>query len=354
MTHRLVAPGGVAAIAVGALASMLLACQTQSVGVKPAADATTWTLPRTPDGQPDLQGMWLNYEATPFEAPEASRARAAADAGERPPAAARGGAGGRGAEIAGGRGGGGAAAGAGGAPIFGGGSQRRPLVPPRGSMVVDPPNGIVPVMPWAEQKRAYDLAHVNDSWEHLSTWERCITRGPGAMFPTNADSAYQIVQTPGYVTIVYEILNAPRIVPVDGSSHLPSNVRLWNGDSRGHWEGNTLVVDITNYNDKGSIATNAAALRIRGIPHSEALHVVERFTRVSDDTINYEATIEDPKVYTAPWKVAGPLTRDDTYKMYESACHEGNQLYVETTLAAGRVQEKANTNTEAATKATGR
>ena len=318
MTRRLMAWVGVAAIAVGMFASILLAGQTQSVGAKPAAGKQPWTAPRTPDGQPDLQGTWLNYEATPFEA----------------------------REVAGGPGGGGEAA--------GGGGQRKPLVPPRRSMVVDPPSGIVPVMPWAEQKRAYDLAHVNDSWEHLSTWERCITRGPGGMFPTNADSAYQIVQAPGYVAIVHEILNAPRIIPVDGSSHLPPNVRLWNGDSRGHWEGDTLVVDITNFNDKGSIATNAAALRIRGIPHSEALHVVERFTRVSDDTINYEATIEDPKVYTAPWKVAGPLTRDDTYKMYESACHEGNQLFMETTLGAGRAKDKANTNTEAASKPTGR
>ena len=337
MTHRFMPPGTLIAIAVGALTSMLLGCQTQSVGVNPAADATTWTAPRTPDGQWDLQGTWLNYETTPFEAPGA-----AAEGGEGPPAAGARGRAGGGAGIAAGRGGGGGeAAGAGGAPIFGAGGQRKPLVPARRSMVVDPPNGIVPVMPWAEQKRAYDLAHVNDSWEHLSTWERCITRGPGRMFPTVADSAYQIVQTPGYVTIVHEIMNAPRIIPVDGSSHLPSHIRLWNGDPRGHWEGKTLVVDSTNFNDKGSIATNAPAQRIRGIPHSEALHVVERFTRVSNDTINYEVTIEDPKVYTAPWKVAGPLTRDDTYTMYESACHEGNQTYIETTLNAGRLQDKA-------------
>ena len=317
--HRFVVWIGVAAIVVGAFASMLLAGQAQSGGGKPAPGTKTWTVPHTPDGQPDLQGMWLNYEATSFEAPEASGALAGAGTDENPPAAAR----------------------AGGAAIFGGGGQRSPLVPRRRSMVVDPPNGIVPVLPWAEQKRAYDLAHVNDSWEHLTTWERCITRRPGGMFPTAADSAYQIVQAPGYVVIVHEVLNDPRIIPLDGSSHPPSTIRLWTGDSRGHWEGNTLVVDTTNFNDKGTIATNAAAMRIRGIPHSEALHMVERFTRVSDDTINYEATIEDPKVYTAPWKVAGPLTRDATYKMYESACHEGNQRYIEITLRAGLVKEEA-------------
>jgi len=340
MTHRCMAPGGVGAIAVGALASMLLACQTQGGGVKPAADGTTWTVPRTADGQPDLQGTWHNYDATPFEAP------AAADPPADPPAAGgRGRAGGRGAEGPGGRGAGGEAAGAPGAPLFGGSGPRPPTVPPRRSMVVDPPNGIVPVQPWAEQKAAYDLAHVNDSWEHLSAWERCIARGPGGMFPTFADSAYQILQTPGSVTIVYEIMSVPRVIPVDGSPHLPSSIRLWNGDSRGHWEGDTLVVDVTNFNDKGSVATGARAGRIRGVPHTEALHVVERFTRVSDDTINYAVTIEDPKVYASPWTVAGPLLRDDTYRMFESACHEGNQSYIETTLAAGRAGNRAATKT---------
>jgi hypothetical protein len=300
MTQRFVASVGVAAIAVGTCASIRLAGQTPSVGAKPAAGAQTWTVPRTPDGQPDLQGVWVNYEATPFEA------------SEKPPAA----------------------------DTRDRGSQN-PRVPARRSLVVDPPSGMVPVMPWAEQKRAYDQAHLNDSWVHLTPWERCITRGPGALFPTAADSGYQIAQAPGYVVIVYEILHEPRIIPVDGSSHLPSNIRLWNGDSRGHWEGTTLVVDTTNYNDKGTIASQAAALRIRGIPHSEALHLVERFTRVSADTINYEVRIEDPKVYTAPWTVAVPLTRDDSYKIYEVACHEGNRDYIEITLKAGTNAEVA-------------
>jgi hypothetical protein len=202
-------------------------------------------------------------------------------------------------------------------------------------MVVDPPNGIVPVMPWAEQKRAYDLAHVNDSWEHLSTWERCITRGPGRMFPTVADSAYQIVQTPGYVTIVHEIMNAPRIIPVDGSSHLPSHIRLWNGDPRGHWEGNTLVVEVTNQNDRTWLDSH-------GSFHSDALRVVERFTPVDANTIRYEATIEDPKVFTRPWKIAMPLNRNDQagLELWEEACHEGERS-VEGMLRGGRVLKEA-------------
>jgi hypothetical protein len=161
------------------------------------------------------------------------------------------------------------------------------------------------------------------------------------MFPAGYNNAYQITQTPGYVFILYEMIHEPRIIPLDGRPHVPSNVRQWNGDSRGHWEGNTLVVDTTNYNNQGSIATNAASGRIKGIPQSEALHVVERFTRTDADTIMYEATIEDPDVYTKPWKIAIPLTRDDGYKIYEYACHEGNHA-VENILRGGRAEDQTH------------
>jgi hypothetical protein len=116
------------------------------------------------------------------------------------------------------------------------------------------------------------------------------------------------------------------------------NIRLWNGDPRGHWEGQTLVVETTNYNDRGSIATSAATGRIRGIPQSDALHVVERFTRVDAKTINYEVTIDDPKVYAKPWKVALPLNQDPNYQMYEYACHEGNYA-IPNELSGGRAQD---------------
>jgi hypothetical protein len=117
-------------------------------------------------------------------------------------------------------------------------------------------------------------------------------------------------------------------------------IRLWNGDPRGHFEGNTLVVETTNYNDRGSIATSAATGRIRGIPQSELLHVVERFTPVDANTMSYEVTIEDPKVYSRPWKVALPLNRDPKYQFFEYSCHEGN-LAMSAELSGGRVQEKA-------------
>jgi hypothetical protein len=210
----------------------------------------------------------------------------------------------------------------------------------RTSLVVEPKDGKVPVRPEAEAKRDYNAAHNADSYEYMSVWDRCITRGvPGGMFPAGYNNAYQIVQVPGYVVILYEMIHNTRIIPMDGRPHLPSGVKLWDGDSRGHWEGNTLVIDSTNYNDKGWIATSAATGRIKGIPQSEALHVVERFTRVDRNTINYEVTIDDPNMYTKPWKVAISLNRETNYQIYEYACQEGNHA-VENVLSGGRAAEK--------------
>jgi hypothetical protein len=301
---------------------------------KPAPGASTkaWIPPRTPDGQPDLQGVWINATLTPFERPPAlaGRAtitdreaaeferRASANRVDRPPEA--------------------------GDP----GSYNQSwsdggttwLSTRQTSLVVDPPDGRVPVKPQAEAARKYDLAHVGDSYEYQSTWERCITRGvPAGMFPAGYNNAYQIVQSPGYVVILSEMIHETRVIPTDGRPHLPPNVRQWNGDSRGHWEGDTLVVDTTNYSGQGVIATSAATGRIKGIHESQALHVVERFKRVDADTISYEVTISDPEIYTAPWKVAMPLTRDPNYLIYEYACHEGN-LAMGDILRGGRATDK--------------
>jgi hypothetical protein len=195
-------------------------------------------------------------------------------------------------------------------------------------------------MSWAEERRNYKLAHIQDDWVNFTPWERCITRGvPGGIFPAGYGSGYQILQSPGYVAIVYEMIHEARIIPLDGHPHLGASFRLWNGDSRGHWEGNTLVVDITGYNDKGTVATNVATQRVRAIPQSEELHVVERFTRVDENTINYDVVVEDPKVFTAPWKVAMPLHREPDYQMFEYACHEGNRA-VPNTLSGGRARDK--------------
>jgi len=158
------------------------------------------------------------------------------------------------------------------------------------------------------------------------------------MFPAGYNNAYQILQIPGYVVILYEMIHETRIIPIDGRPHLPASIRQWNGDPRGHWEGDTLVVDTTNYNGKGWIATSAAGARIKGIPQSTREHVVERFKRVDANTIDYRVTIDDPEVYAKTWQVSVPLTREQNYMIYEYACHEGNQA-VENILRGGRAAD---------------
>ena len=301
-------------VAVVALA-LAAAAMSQGQGTTDGEGAADWTPQHTPDGQPDLQGTWTNYTATPFEVfdPSDTPGLYSGD----PDGSARGT-----------------------GPGFLNDTTGRKLTKGR-SLVVDPPNGRVPIMPWAEERRNYKLAHIQDHWENQTTWERCITRGvPGGIFPAGYGSGYQILQGPGYVAILYEMIHEARVIPIDGRPHVGASIRMWNGDSRGRWEGNTLVVDITNYNNKGSVATNVATQRVRAIPQSEDLHVVERFTRVDENTINYEATIEDPKVFTAPWKVAFPLQREPDYKIFEYACHEGN-LGLRNTLSAGRARDAA-------------
>jgi hypothetical protein len=275
-----------------------------------AAAAPSWTPRFTADGQPDLQGTWVNFDSTPFEADMTGPTGSALFGNPvNPPAHWA--------------------------------DHDSPMSPQRRSMVVDPPDGRVPVMKWAEDKRDYDLAHLEDAPRHETPWVRCITRGvPGGMFPAGYNNGYEIIQIPGYVVIVYEMIHDTRIVPLDGRPHVGETIRMWNGDARGRWEGNTLVVETKNFNDKGVIASSAAAGRIRGIPHSEEMHLVERFTRISEDVINYSVTITDPKVYTAPWTVALPLNRDASYLMFEYACHEGN-LALPNALSAGRARDRA-------------
>ena len=203
--------------------------------------------------------------------------------------------------------------------------QDSPVSRLRPSMVVEPPDGRVPLRREAIEKRDAALALDAGSLEHYGPWERCITRGvPGSMWPGAYNNGHQIVQTSGYVVLHSEMIHEARVIPLDGRPHLGADLRSWDGDSRGHWERDTLVVDTTNFNGKGWIATNAAAGWLRGIPQSQAAHTIERLTRVGEDTIQYEATIDDPEVYTRPWKVAFPLNRDERYRIFEYACHEGN------------------------------
>jgi hypothetical protein len=298
------------------------------------AQKRPWTRPRTADGQPDLQGTWTDATITPFERPAALASKqvlSPEEAAQLEKQAA-------------------AANSEEGAPKPGDVGSYNEFWFDRGtkvvktrqaSLVVDPPDGRVPVTAAAEAKRDYNMAHNADSYEYMSSWDRCITRGvPGDMFPAGYNNSYQILQTPGYIVILAEMIHDARVIPLDGRPHLPAGVGQWNGDSRGHWEGNTLVVDTTNFNGKVWIASNAASGRIKGIPESTAAHIVERFTRVDPGTILYEATIDDPQMYSKPWKVSIPLSRDPEYVIYEYACHEGNYAMVDI-LNGGRAEEKA-------------
>jgi hypothetical protein len=282
--------------------------------------ARPWTAPRTAWGDPDLQGTWTNETITPFERPtalankpfltaaeatdlEARAARQRESADDEPP---------RPGDV-----------GNYNQAWFDSGT--RVVSTLQSSLVVDPPDGRVPLRAEAQKQRDEYVAHEADTLDTMSPWDRCITRGiPGGLFPAGYNNGYEIMQGPGYVLIHYEMIHAARIIPTDGRRHLPAQLRFWDGDSVGHWEGDTLVVDVTNYNGRGWIATNASAGRIRGVLQSDALHVVERFTRANANTIHYQATIDDPKTYTRPWTLAVPLERDDQYRIYEYACHEGN------------------------------
>jgi hypothetical protein len=256
-----------------------------------AAPKTNSAVSRTPDGHPDLQGMWTNYDPTPFERLNPGEER------PREPAVST-------ADWL---------------------IQDSPISARRPSMVVDPPDGRVPLKREAIEKRDVDYASRTEAIERFSPWERCITRGvPGGMFPGAYNNGHQIVQTRDFVVIHSEMIHEARVIPLDGRPHLGPAAASWSGDARGRWEGDSLVVDTARFNGRSWIATNAAAGWLRGIPQSEACHLVERFTRVSANTIQYEATIDDPSVYTRPWTVAFPLNRDDGYRIFEYACHEGN------------------------------
>ena len=291
-------------------------------------------VPRTADGRPDLQGTWTNATITPLERPRNLRDRAFLTEAEV--AALE-------AQAAKGR----AAADEnlksgdiGSYNQFWFDSGTKVLPTRQTSLVVDPPDGRVPVRPEAEARRDEFLAKSTDAPEFMSVWDQCISRGvPGWIIPAGYNNAYQIVQTPGYVVIHAEMIHDARIIPLDGRRAPPASVRLLEGDSRGRWDGDTLVVETTNFSDRNWIATSAASGRIKGIPQSTELRVVERFTLVAPDRIDYQARIEDPAVFTAPWTLAFPLMKDDEYRIYEYACHEGNRA-VEGILRGARYQER--------------
>jgi hypothetical protein len=302
----------------------------------PTAATKKFAPPRTPWGEPDLQGTFSNRTITPFERPanvggrEFFTAEEVAALEQR--AQSQGGDEGR---TKGTR-----------------GDVERAyndfwwdrgtkVTTPRTSLVIDPPDGRVPPQVEAAKLRAADEgkrpafrgAGANgrgtDSWLDRSTFERCITRGmPGAMSPTAYNNNYRITQSPGYVAIQIEMLGGTRVIPTDGRSHVSRSIRNWMGDSVGRWEGDTLVVDTTNFTDK---------ILYRGA--AENLHLTERFTRVGPGEIDYRVTISDPTTFSKPWTLAIPFVNTGE-EMFEYACHEGN-YGMEGILSGAREEERA-------------
>jgi len=324
MKHRLSASTTPLAFA---LATTLLAAPVAGQS-RPGA-SRKWTAPLTPDGQPDLQGIWSNATLTPFERPKDLAGKpyfTEKEAAEYEKKVIR--EGNRDQRSSD------ATADLGGAYNEFWFDRGTKVVPTRRtSLVVDPPDGKVPTLTPAAQRAAAARQEISrrppEDPEDFSLPVRCLvwpTSGP-PMLPTAYNNNYQILQGPGYVAILTEMIHDVRMIPLDGRPHIPAKIRRWLGDSRGRWEGNTLVVDTTNFTDKTSL---------RG--SDEDLHLIERFTRTGEDTILYEFTVDDPTAFTRSWKGEVPLTKAPG-PIYEYACHEANYS-MENMLKGARAQEK--------------
>jgi len=327
MSHRSLA-------SISALAAVIaLSIHTPAAG-QTAPVKKAWTPPRTPDGKPDLQGIWTNGTVTPLERPKglgakefytdeeyaklAKRIREEGEVGEE-------------GEL--------------------GAARNNPLrydlslygfdikqatfaSNRRTSLIVGPEGRIPPMLQEAKDRNAAiaanNRAHEFDSYENRPLSERCILMAQQRipMLPgVNDANLLQIVQGPGYVAMLHEIDHDTRVIPTDGRPHVPQNIRLLQGDSVGHWEGNTLVVDTTNF-------TGRTAFRGSG----EKLHLVERFTPAEDGTLTYRFTAEDPATWDKPWTAEIPM-RSVKGPVYEWACHEAN-VSIGGILRGARLEER--------------
>ena len=288
-----------------------------------------WVVPRTPDGKPDLQGIWTNATVTPLERPRELGAREVytdeemeavrKDAAVPVPTAVRGGTEAHydftqfGLDR----------------------TQMQLAFSKRTSLIVGPEGRVPTLLPAAQQRNADRAAankgHEFDGPESRPFQERCIiwaNEGP-PMMPAAYNSYLQVVQTPGYVIIMQEMIHDARVIPIGRREHLPPGLRRWQGDSIGRWDGDTLVVDTTNFTEK----TNFRGSR-------ENLHVVERFTRVDENTIKYEFTADDPTTWAKAWSAELPLAKDKG-PIFEYACHEANYGMPNNLSGARAVEKKA-------------
>jgi hypothetical protein len=306
--------------------------QSQSTGATPLpADAKTWTPARTPWGAPDLSGVYSNSDESgiPFERPAEFEGRRLEDISakelEELRTARRGETATRSLAV------------------------DRPVdrevfwenlnaVNSRAWLVVDPPDGKIPPTTPQAQERAAARAEARrgrgpaDAAEDRSLYDRCISRGlPGSMMPAIYGSSYQIVQGPDHVAILYEMVHETRVIPLDSSPHVGKGIRTYMGDARGRWDGDTLVVETTNFKDQIAYR-NASA---------DTLRLVERFTPTSPTSVEWSVTVEDAATWTRPWTFAMTLTKKDpSQRPFEYACHEGN-YGLSNILSAARAEEQA-------------
>jgi hypothetical protein len=344
------APAGAIAAAAALLTVPVMTLAQDGAGAasRRPVDPPGYAPPRTPWGDPDLQGIWPGDTGVPmqravelgerttltdeeFARREAqARAQAAADA-----------------ELfvtngpGGGRGGGGV-----GPPSH---WLERGTPTRQTSLIVDPPDGRLPALtPEAQKLRTEarggrgltgEWRGEADSYEDLNIYYRCITRGVlGSMIPVIYGNGNEIVQAPGYVVLRHEMIHESRIIPLDGRPHPAPGIRLYMGHSRGRWDGDTLVVETANFTDKVAIGSNGAGYPGDPGHHSEALRLVERFTRTGENTLEYRATVEDSQTWTKPWTLLIRLTRSHDYQVHEYACHEGNYA-MRNILSGARAEE---------------
>ena len=316
-----------------AIAAFCLQAQPVAKPAAPekAAAAKKYVAPRTPDGHPDFQGVWSNATITPIERPaelgakqfftEKEATDSLKEILDRTNADRRDG---------------GASADVGRAYNQFWYDRGSALVSTRRtSLITDPPDGKLPPLTAEAQKRGDDLRgynrlHPSDGPENRGLSERCLTWGTAGppMLPSAYNNNYQVTQVPGYFVILNEMIHDARIIPIDQRPHLDPGIRQWFGDSRGHWEGDTLVVDTSNFSGK---------TRFRG--SDEKMHLTERFTRTAADTLLYQFTVDDPTSFTKAWSGEIPSWKSED-KIYEYACHEGN-YGMEGILAGARNDEKA-------------
>jgi len=215
------------------------------------------------------------------------------------------------------------------------------------SLVIRPDNGRLPAMtPEGERfaaARRGQRRNPPESYTDFSIYNRCITRGlTGSIIPVIYGNGTEIMQVPGYVIIRNEMIHEARVIPLDGSPHADAGIRMWMGDSRGHFDGDALIIETTNFTDEMGIGSNGG-----GQVHSANMKLTERLERVSDDTVRYEFTVDDPAFYTEPWTVRFDLYAKPGYKIYEYACHEGN-YGLANMLSAARADEAAARDESAA------